>query len=39
MECKYCDTGFPANYNGDIVCGGCGAEWADAAISSEEYED
>lgn len=36
MECKYCDMGFPTNYEGDVVCGGCGAEWADCAIPVEE---
>lgn len=31
MKCKYCDTGTgPRNIDGDLVCNGCGAEWAAA---------
>lgn len=38
MECKYCDMGFPVDYEGDVVCGGCGAEWADCAIKVEDED-
>lgn len=37
-ECRYCDLGFPSSFDGDIVCGGCGAEW-EAAKILVEYED
>lgn len=30
--------GFPMNYEGDVVCGGCGAEWADCAIKVEDED-
>lgn len=42
VECRYCDLGFPTKNNGDTVCGGCGAEWAAAAIiveSNDEFAD
>lgn len=38
-ECKYCDTGFPISCGGDVVCAGCGAEWADCAIKVEDDGD
>lgn len=41
-ECKYCDNVFPPrNFDGDLVCSNCGAEWADARImvEDEEYDD
>lgn len=40
-ECKYCDGIFPPrNFDGDMVCGSCGAEWEDAKIEvdSSIYE-
>jgi DNA-directed RNA polymerase subunit RPC12/RpoP len=44
LECKYCDNSFPPrNYDGDLVCSRCGAEWEDAKILVEyddsEFED
>ncbi|QPA60568.1 hypothetical protein [Lysinibacillus sphaericus] len=35
MECRYCDTGWPANYDGDRVCGSCGAEWVPIDVDVE----
>lgn len=32
-ECRYCDNAFPPTvYEGDKVCGSCGAEWEAAKI-------
>lgn len=41
VECKYCDNPCsPRNYDGDLVCSNCGAEWADARCEIEvsDYE-
>jgi hypothetical protein len=38
FECRYCDLGFPSRFDGDVVCGGCGAEWEGAKIEVE-YDD
>lgn len=43
IECKYCDSTLPpSDYDGDLVCSNCGAEWADARcvieVSDRELE-
>ncbi|WGT38532.1 hypothetical protein QH639_22425 [Lysinibacillus sp. 1 U-2021] len=39
-ECKYCDSCFGSTViDGDRVCIGCGAEWADAKILVDDEED
>lgn len=38
-ECRYCDLDIPATYDGDRVCGSCGAEWEAAKISVEDDDD
>lgn len=38
-ECRYCDLGFPTTYEGDTVCGSCGAEWEAAKILVEDEEE
>lgn len=38
VECRYCDLGFPIAYEGDTVCGGCGAEWTAAAILVDDED-
>lgn len=38
-ECRYCDTGFPTAYEGDVVCASCGAEWEAAKILAEDDEE
>ncbi|MGN7409948.1 hypothetical protein [Sporosarcina sp. SAFN-010] len=38
-ECRYCDLGFPSTYEGDTVCGSCGAEWEAAKILVEDEEE
>ncbi|NKC68473.1 hypothetical protein [Vagococcus fluvialis] len=38
-ECMYCDNSFPPkNYDGDLVCSCCGAEWNDAKYERELTE-
>ncbi|WP_281177218.1 hypothetical protein [Peribacillus loiseleuriae] len=39
IECRFCDMGFPANFEDDTVCGGCGAEWEAAKILVEDEGD
>jgi hypothetical protein len=35
-ECRYCDNPLPPrNYDGDLVCSNCGAEWAAAKCTFE----
>lgn len=35
-ECGYCDNPFPPkNFDGDLVCSQCGAEWSDAKCERE----
>lgn len=35
-ECKYCDSDYPPrDFDGDLVCSNCGAEWADAKSERE----
>lgn len=43
-ECRYCDSSMPPrSIDEDLVCGGCGAEWAAARIqrniSEKELEE
>ncbi|UYG93203.1 hypothetical protein [Cytobacillus firmus] len=39
-ECRYCDNSFrPRNYDGDLVCSKCGAEWEDAKVLVEDEEE
>lgn len=33
--CLWCDMGWPTTYEGDRVCGSCGAEWGSIEIESE----
>lgn len=38
-ECMYCDNSFPPkNYDGDLVCSCCGAEWNGAKYERELTE-
>lgn len=40
-ECRYCDNPMPPrNYDGDLICSKCGAEWAAARCEIEvsDYE-
>ena len=38
-ECMYCDNSFPPNnYDGDLVCSCCGAEWTSAKYERELTE-
>ncbi|MDF2792202.1 MAG: hypothetical protein K0S80_5304 [Neobacillus sp.] len=40
LECKYCDNSFPPrNFDGDLVCSKCGAEWEDAKVLVEYDEE
>lgn len=35
-ECGYCDNPLPPkNFDGDLVCSRCGAEWADSKHERE----
>ena len=39
-ECRYCDCAMPPrDYDGDLVCWSCGAEWADAKILVGKNEE
>ena len=38
-ECMYCDNSIPPkNYDGDLVCSCCGAEWNGAKYERELTE-
>lgn len=39
IECQYCNMGFPTNFEGDTVCGGCGPEWEATKILVENDEE
>ncbi|MBA9027473.1 hypothetical protein [Peribacillus huizhouensis] len=39
IECRYCDMGFPTKYDGNTICGGCGAECGAAKILVESDDE